>query len=1007
MNDAPTPTVLPEATGPRAEPPGRPAGAGLWRRFRRRPLAVGGLAVFGALLLVSFAGPAVWPYDPQELAASGSGGPSWQHPFGTDELGHDWLALVLRGSRRSIQIALTIALVSMVVGTLWGAIAGLHRGRIDAVMMRVTDLALMLPLLVVGAVLAGDGGGSWWLLGLILGGLLSPVVARVVRAQVLSLREREFVLAARAQGASRTRIIVRHLLPNVAGTVIVAGTLAVAAGVLAETSLSYLGFGVRPPDTSLGLLISDSAVAATTRPWLFYSPGAFILLIALSVNFVGDGLRDALDPRRTTRVRGRDEEGTTAPRTAPGSPEGGEPPAGAVLTVTGLSVRLISDEGVVHAVRGVDWSVAAGEAVAIVGESGSGKSATALAVMGLLPRSARVGGSVRLRDRELLGAGDRELSSVRGKRVSLIPQDPQMALNPAFTVGDQIAEVIRAHNDVSRREARAAAVDLLRTVGIGSPEERARQYPHELSGGMRQRVVIAVAMANDPDVIIADEPTTALDVTVQEQVLEALRLARAATGAALVLITHDLGVAAGAADRVLVMYAGRVVESGPTEEVFTAPRMPYTAGLIGSLPRVDRSPGGRPLTPIGGAPPSLVRPPRGCAFAPRCPLAQDACRTAEPPLGAVGPGRAVACLRSGEAAAAGSALFPATTVDGAAAGAEREADRVVLEVRELTKTFTGRGGVLSRRGRHMVYAVRGVSFELRQGETLAIAGESGCGKSTLARVILGLEPATGGSVLTGGDATGRRAGGAGGPRTDLQIVFQDPFASLDPRMPVRESVAEPLRILRRHDARGRARVEELLRLVGLDPADGGRYPHEFSGGQRQRIAIARALAPEPSVLILDEPTSALDASVQAGVLNLLRRLQRETGVSYLFISHDLAVIRHVADRVAVMYLGRVVESAPAQRLFETPLHPYTRALVSAARPPDPRAQRARPRVLLEGEAPSAMAPPRGCPFRSRCPRHAGLSRTEQRLCAESAPPPAEREEHHVVACHYPGSPGAA
>ncbi len=604
----------------------------------------------------------------------------------------------------------------------------------------------------------------------------------------------------------------------------------------------------------------------------------------------------------------------------------------------------------------------------------------------------------------MLHLPDEELSRVRGERIAMIFQDPLTSLNPVYTVGRQIAEAVRAHRAVSERTALERAVELLGAVGIPRPQERVRSYPHELSGGMRQRVVIAIAMANDPDVMIADEPTTALDVTVQAQVLEALEAARRHTGAALVLITHDLGVVAGHVDRVAVMYAGRVVEEGPVDAVFSRPRMPYTLGLLGSRPRLDEE-RVRRLAPISGAPPTLLAPPPGCPFAPRCPMAEDRCTAEEPPLRPVGAGRTAACHFSERLEEDGAdTLFgrpdraaPSTAPpapDGAAP---------LLSAKGLVKHFLVRSKGVVRRRIGDVHAVCGVSLDLHEHETLALVGESGCGKSTTARLLLRLLTPDAGTVeFEGADIAGLPRARLRRLRQDMQIVFQDPFASLDPRMTVAEIVAEPLRIHGSYRQRGGASdVHRLLRTVGLGPEHGARYPHEFSGGQRQRIGIARALALRPRTLILDEPVSALDVSIQAGVVNLLEDLQEEFGLAYLFVSHDLSVVRHIADRVAVMYLGKVVESGPADRLFTSPTHPYTQTLVSAIPLPDPRKERRRQRILVTGDVPSPSSPPSGCRFRTRCPKFADtLTPAEQTRCIEEEPPLDPWAAGHLTACHY-------
>ncbi|MFE1102503.1 dipeptide ABC transporter ATP-binding protein [Nocardiopsis alba] len=715
-----------------------------------------------------------------------------------------------------------------------------------------------------------------------------------------------------------------------------------------------------------------------------------------------------------------------------------------VLEVENLSVTFPSDDGPLPAVREVSYRLRRGEALGIVGESGSGKSVTSMAIMGLLPKNAKVEGSAKVLGQEVLGLSDKEISRIRGQRIAMIFQDPLTSLNPVYTVGYQIAEAVHAHRKVGKKEALARALELLGIVGIPSPEQRLGQYPHELSGGMRQRVVIAIAMANDPDVIIADEPTTALDVTVQAQVLDALQRARRETGAALVLITHDLGVVAGQVDRVGVMYAGRLVETGSVEEVFYRPRMPYALGLLGSLPRLDGDRGDR-LTPILGTPPSLRDLPSGCGFAPRCPMARDRCHEEEPRLLLVEEGEERRLAGEGEVDLHSAAchfseelievdatdLFKVTSVDtegaesvaeveraealvseardgyrdedGTAEGADTSAEpEILLRADHLVKHFPIHSKGLLRRKVGAVQAVSGVSLDLRERETLALVGESGCGKSTTARLLLNLIRLTSGEVSYRGRPIQGLSDRRMRPlRKDLQLVFQDPFASLDPRMTVTDIIAEPMRIHGSGRQDAGKRVKELLELVGLNPEHGSRYPHEFSGGQRQRIGVARALSLNPKVLVLDEPVSALDVSIQAGVINLLEDLQDELGLSYLFVSHDLSVVKHIADRVAVMYLGGIVETATTEQLFSAPAHPYTQALISAIPLPDPVKERTRERIIVTGDIPSPADPPSGCRFRTRCPKFAGeLSEAERAKCVEEPPELRDRGTGHQDACHY-------
>ena len=709
-------------------------------------------------------------------------------------------------------------------------------------------------------------------------------------------------------------------------------------------------------------------------------------------------LRSAASRRRLpwSRQRGAakrpdgGEDGGAVQAAAP--PATASSPPGSLLEVTDLAISIPTENGLIEAVRGISLAIAPGETVGIVGESGSGKTMLALSLLGLLPRRAQVTGSVRLDGEELLQASEAHWRQVRGNRAAMVFQDPMTALNPMYSVGWQVAECLRLHQHDKNADAHKRAVELLDAVGLPEPATIARRFPHELSGGMRQRVVIAMAIANEPELLIADEPTTALDVTVQAQILDLLKSIQRETHAAMIMISHDLGVVAGIADRVLVMYAGKAVEVGGVDAVFAQPRMPYTAGLLASLPSLEHRKGR--LTAIRGLPPSGIGYGAGCAFVPRCPIAADVCRT-EPALVPVGPSHVAACHfavdGAGPRPAAGQPAAPDATAEPAGAGEPDGTSEPVLVVTDLVKHFHVRGA--SFRSVATVQAVSGVSLELRAGRCLALVGESGCGKSTLARMLLRLEEPTAGSIrLNGRELVGMSEEDLRPIRPQIQMVFQDPYSSLNPRLSVSEIVGEPLLV---HKIAGRPeRVRALLQSVGLDPASGVRFPSEFSGGQRQRIGIARALALEPNTMVLDEPVSALDVSIRASVLNLLRDLQRNRNMAYLFIAHDLAVVRQVADEVAVMYLGLIVERGPADAIYARPAHPYTRALMSAVPIPDPERERSRQRILLRGEVPDPANPPSGCRFRTRCWK-------ADARCAAEVPPLLQIETGRHVACHYP------
>ncbi len=681
--------------------------------------------------------------------------------------------------------------------------------------------------------------------------------------------------------------------------------------------------------------------------------------------------------------------------------------SGTVLEVHDLHVTFPSEAGPVRAVRGLSFDLQAGESMAIVGESGSGKSVTSLAILGLHPPTAHIEGSIKLHGQELLGRSDADMSKIRGNELAMVFQDPLSALTPVYTIGDQIVEGIQAHHDVSKAAATKQAVELLDLVGIPNPQLRVKSFPHEFSGGMRQRVMIAMAIANDPDVIIADEPTTALDVTIQAQVLEVLKKAQRETGAAVVMVTHDLGVVAGIADRVTVMYAGRPVEQGTVDEIFYRPRMPYTIGLLGSVPRLDAAEK-QPLATLEGNPPSVINLPPGCPFAPRCPMVQPDCREAEPDLFPTeSPRHTAACFYSDTIAQGNlhyADIYPIPEIPiSDLVRKPREERTTVLKLEGFKRHYPLMKGAVYRRQVGTVYAVDGIDLEIKEGETLGLVGESGCGKSTTLLEVLNLHPPTGGSVVVLGkdvrEITKRSERKA--LRRDLQVVFQDPMASLDPRMPVFDIIAEPLAAHKFSKAQMETRVAELMDLVGLEPGHSSRYPQHFSGGQRQRIGIARALALEPKVIVLDEPVSALDVSIQAGVINLLDELKAKLGLSYLFVAHDLSVVKHISDRVAVMYLGRIAEIGDVASVYDHPTHPYTQALLSAIPLPDPDKERSRHRILLKGDLPSPANPPSGCRFRTRCQKFPTLTQSQQRLCIEKEPVLLQLPEaDHTSACHW-------
>jgi peptide/nickel transport system ATP-binding protein len=726
-----------------------------------------------------------------------------------------------------------------------------------------------------------------------------------------------------------------------------------------------------------------------------------------------------------------------------------------LLEIQDLRTEIQLRTRVVKAVDGVTLSVEPGETLGVVGESGCGKTMVANSIMRLLPHGGHiVGGSIRLAGQELTSMTDEEIRAVRGNEVGMVFQDPLTSLNPTMNIGRQIAESVVLHKKIPKDEALERAAEVLGLVGMPNPTERLRDYPHQLSGGLRQRVMIAMALACQPKLLIADEPTTALDVTIQAQILSLLDDLKKRLGMAVVLITHDMGVIAGHADRTMVMYAGKVIESASTERLFEDVHHPYTEALLASIPQLDQDKTQR-LYAIPGLPPDLSRPLSACRFAPRCQYATEICRAEEPPLGGDDTGHPYACFhpvsraveeiagagdRIGEGAepafagpafaevAFTEAVFAeavftgpafAEPLEGAPAGAGVAASGafsvseqavvisgpatwsggggpVILELRGVRKEYPVTAGAVMQRKVGSVQAVRGIDLVLRQGESLGVVGESGCGKSTLGRMIVGLERPTGGQVLfEGTDLTKLRGSELRRRHRDLQLMFQDPYSSLDPRMRVGSIIREPLVVQGiGSPAEQRERVSALLREVGLAPHAVELYPHEFSGGQRQRIGLARALALNPRLIVTDEPVSALDVSIRSQILNLMKRLQANHGLTYVFISHDLSVVRYIADRIGVMYLGKLVEIGTGDDVYARPAHPYTAGLLSSVPVPNPTLQRSRVAIPMIGELPSPLHPPSGCPFRTRCPR-------AQALCAEEEPALGPFGGQHYAACHFP------
>jgi len=695
-----------------------------------------------------------------------------------------------------------------------------------------------------------------------------------------------------------------------------------------------------------------------------------------------------------------------------------------VLEIDDLSTHIQLSRSVVQAVGNIQLRIEPGETLGLVGESGCGKSMTGLSIMGLLPPGGKiVGGSIKLAGRELVGLPKEEIRKIRGNEIAMIFQDPLTSLDPTKTIGYQVAEPVRLHRGVTRAEALDRAAEVLSLVGLPKPKERLEDYPHQLSGGLRQRVMIAMALSCEPKLLIADEPTTALDVTIQQQILALLDDLKQRLGMAMLLITHDMGVIAGHADRIHVMYAGRMVESTSTGLLFSHMRHPYTQALLASIPRLNQDNTQRLLN-ITGLPPDLSSPPEGCRFAARCSRATDKCRTDEPPLTGQTAEHLFSCwhpvdgplplkeippVTAAEAEAkAATALTQARSAeraadptrwaadDAARAANGQQADGPLLEVRNLVKEFPVTSGAILQRQVGSIHAVSNVTFSVDAGHTFGLVGESGCGKTTIGRMIVALEKPNSGTVsMRGLDITALSGPELRRRRRDLQLMFQDPYSSLDPRMRVGAIIREPMTIQKLGSrAEQNKRVYELLDEVGLPKSAIERYPHEFSGGQRQRIGLARALTLNPKVIVADEPVSALDVSIRAQVLNLMKRLQADHDLTFIVISHDLAVVKYMASRIGVMYLGKMVEMGSGDDIYQRAAHPYTAGLIATIPIPEPEIARATAKQGIKGELPSPLNPPSGCRFRTRCP-------FAQELCAKEEPKLRPFGPGHVAACHFP------
>ncbi|MGO1315617.1 MAG: dipeptide ABC transporter ATP-binding protein [Cellulomonadaceae bacterium] len=839
----------------------------LWRLLLQRPQFVICAVILVLIVAAVILAPIAAPYSPtaQNLMNALSG-PTVEHPLGTDNLGRDVLSRMLFGGQATLLGVIQALAVFLVVGTTLGLIAGMATGLVDTLVTRTAELLLSVPAFIILLVVLSILPGNMTVAMATLGVLTSPLLIRVVRGTTRAVRGELFIRGARTMGLTETQITVRHVLPRLAGPIIVQATIFSGTVIIAETGLGYLGFGVRLPEPSWGNMVQTASENISRAPWLLIPTGGIIIVTIMSLMLIGDSVRDAVADRwsgtskrkRTRRVRIVREDAVALDVA---------PPSRALLDVRDLTIVVDTPSGPRTLVHDVSFSLVRGETLCLVGESGSGKSVTSLALLGLSRGTRVASGSISIDGVNLSTKSPEELRRLRATEFGYITQDPQPSLDPSMRVGDLLRQLVRLHQGADKKTARATVIELLERVQIPEPQAVARRYPHQLSGGMAQRVVIAAALSANPKVLVADEPTTALDVTVQAEILALLHeLCDHDDSMALLLVTHDWGVVADIADRVIVMRDGALVEEAPAAQIFAAPAHPHTREMIAADPaRLDIHP-------------------------------------------------------------------------------ERPVTAPLISVRGLEIDYTSRDG----RGRpQLTRAVDGVDLDILRGRTLGLIGESGSGKSSVGNAIVGLVRASSGSILFHEDGGAEELTRVTPARRRelskrLQIIFQDPYGSLNPVRTIGSTLTEPLTLahgMRQQEA-NRA-VSEALERVGLPASAAARYPAQFSGGQRQRIAIARAIVLGPDLIVCDEPVSALDLTIQGQVLELLAELQQERGISYLFISHDLSVVRSFCDDVAVMHRGRIVERGSALEVIGNARHPYTQSLLDAAPIPDPTVQRNR------------------------------------------------------------------
>jgi oligopeptide/dipeptide ABC transporter ATP-binding protein len=989
-----------------AQAPGtgqRRRGVKFWRAVRHnRKATAGALLLLFFLVLAVFPGQ-IAPYSGTAEIFQPGLGPSGAHWFGTTAYGQDVLSQLIWGTRQSLIIAFAVGALATCIAVMIGVSAAYLRGAWDGVLSLITDVLLVIPVFPLIIVIAAylKSAGTLMMI-IVLGALGWSYGARQLRAQALSLRDRDFLEAARVRGERRGYTIVVEVLPTMT-SLIVASFLGTAVyAVLTAAGLQFVGLG-NPNMQSWGTMLywaeNNEALGAGMPLWAL-TPGVCVALLGAALallNYAFDEISNpALRPVRARAKRAqrlaptsqspndggddqevRSETGTALPPR--GTPGQDAPPGRPLLSVRQLSVGYATGSGFVRAVDGVDLDLAPGEFLAIVGESGCGKSTLLFALARLLnPPATITGGTIDFKGHNMVDITEKRLRYVRWQEYSVVMQSAMNALNPVMTVAQQMTDVCRAHTEMTSAEIEQRSREALRLVSIDPVH--LNSYPHQLSGGMRQRAMIAMALLFTPDLVIMDEPTSALDVVAQRSLMAQVKELQKRLGFAVIFVTHDMSLVSHFADRLMVMYAGQVAEIGPTGDIFSDPLHPYARGLIEAFPSI-RGPKVL-LSGIPGYPPDLVNPPTGCRFHPRCPWAVPECALEEPAVYVRG-STAVRCslykdegnqglpdkgdLDKPTSSAMAQALAPFTEANASRPATADGTGEPLVQTSALTRHFRI-GGLV--RGRTL-HAVEDLELVIGRKEIVALVGESGSGKSTVARLLAKVYPPTTGQILFEGARVAQLKGRASALayRNQVPMVFQDPFSSMNPVFHVSHGLLRAMKLHRR-DLDKAARQAEAVRVmeaVGLVPAQAmlEKYPYEMSGGQRQRVGFAQALALRPKLIVADEPVSMLDVSIRVGLLNLMVKLREEEGVSFLYITHDIASARYVADRVLVMYAGRIVEQGPTEQVLADPRHPYTKLLLRAA--PDPRAPLDLSEAADAGEPPKVVDPKPGCAFAPRCP----------------------------------------